>query len=207
MGSLRLAQKYGHPELAMQVKGLELPAYDPRGFYGMSLSLATSNRGACHLKAYLVSTESLSTPFEIDRFTGKGKPGLTKLFQELTSTIDSMGVCIFTNFALNPFHYASMMSAVNGEKMDSKDLLKIGERIWNIEKLFNLRAGLNRKDDTLPSRLMNEPFTSGHSKGVKIDLDPLLDEYYELRGWNNEGIPTNEKLEELDLIEEGRKVL
>ncbi len=199
MGSLKLSQKYGHPELAMQVKGLELPAYDPRGFYGMSLSLSTSNRGACHLKAYLVATESLSTPFEINRFTGKGKPGLTKLYQDLTSTIDSMGVCIFTSFALNPIHYANMMSAITGVKMNSKELLKIGERIWNIEKLFNLGAGLSRKDDTLPPRLMNEPFTSGHSKGVKIDLDPLLDEYYKIRGWTKEGIPTSEKLTELGL--------
>ncbi|PLX13277.1 MAG: aldehyde ferredoxin oxidoreductase, partial [Marinilabiliales bacterium] len=114
MGSKRLAEKYGHPELSMQVKGMELPAYDPRGFYGMSLSLSTSNRGGCHLKAYLVSTEALSTPFEIDRFSEKGKPGLAKLYQDLISTIDSMGVCIFTSFALNPIHYANMMSAITG---------------------------------------------------------------------------------------------
>ena len=207
MGSLRLAQKFGHPEISMQVKGLELPAYDPRGFYGMSLSLSTSNRGGCHLKAYLVSTEALATPFEIDRFSEDGKPGLVKLYQDLIATIDSMGVCIFTSFALNPIHYANMMSAVTGVKIDSIDLLKIGERIWNLEKLFNLRENLTRKDDSLPSRLLNEAFESGHSKGISINLEPLLDKYYVLRGWNNEGLPSEEKLKELDLIEEGKSVL
>ncbi len=207
MGSLRLAEKFGHPEIAMHVKGLELPAYDPRGFYGMSLSLSTSNRGGCHLKSYLISTEALETPFEINRFTEKGKPGLAILYQDLTATIDSMGVCIFTSFALNPIHYANMMSAVTGEKIDSIELLKIGERIWNIEKLFNLREGLSRKDDTLPPRLLNEAFESGHSKGIKVNLEPLLDKYYEIRGWNNKGIPSEEKLKELDLLEEGKSFL
>jgi aldehyde:ferredoxin oxidoreductase len=207
MGSKRLAEKFGHPELAMQVKGLELPAYDPRGFYGMSLSLSTSNRGGCHLKAYLVSTEALETPFEIDRFSEEGKPGLAILYQNLISTIDSMGVCIFTSFALNPIHYANMMSAVTGIKINSQELLKIGERIWNIEKLFNLREGLGRKDDTLPKRLLTEAFESGHSKGIKVNLEPLLDSYYEKRGWNNEGIPSEEKLKELDLLEEGKSFL
>lgn len=206
MGSYRLASKFGHPEIAMQVKGLELPAYDPRGFYGMSLSLSTSNRGGCHLKAYLVSTEALATPFEVDRFSENGKPGLAKLYQDLIATIDSMGVCIFTSFALNPIHYANMMSAVTGVKMNSTELLKIGERIWNLEKLFNLREGLTRKDDTLPPRLLNETFSSGHSKGKKVNLEPLLDKYYAARGWNNEGFPTEGKLKELDLVAEGKSI-
>lgn len=207
MGSMRLAQKYNHPELAMHVKGLELPAYDPRGFYGMSLSLSTSTRGACHLKAYLVSTEALETPFEIDRFSEKGKPGLVILYQNLIATIDTIGVCIFTSFALNPMHYANMLSTVLGINIDSNELLKIGERIWNLEKLFNLREGITRKDDSLPPRLLNDAFTSGHSKGVTVNLDPLLDTYYQKRGWDNEGVPTKEKLKELGLLEEGMKFL
>jgi len=207
MGSLRLATKFGHPELAMQVKGLEMPAYDPRGFYGMSLALSTSNRGGCHLKAYLVSTEALATPFEINRFSKEGKPGLTKLYQDLIATIDSMGVCIFTSFALNPIHYANMISAITGVQINSTDLLKIGERIWNLERLYNIREGLTRKDDSLPPRLTSESFSSGHSKGIVVDLDPLLDSYYKLRGWTKEGVPTAEKLKELDLVEEGKKVL
>jgi len=206
MGSFRLASKFGHPEIAMQVKGLELPAYDPRGFYGMSLALSTSNRGGCHLKAYLVSTEALSTPFEIDRFSEEGKPGLAILYQDLIATIDSMGVCIFTSFALNPIHYANMLSAITGIEISSKELLKIGERIWNLEKLFNLREGLTRKDDTLPPRLLNETFSAGHSKGIKVNLEPLLDKYYVARGWSNEGLPSDAKLEELGLLKEGKSI-
>ncbi|MCD4683418.1 MAG: aldehyde ferredoxin oxidoreductase family protein [Bacteroidales bacterium] len=200
LGSSRLAEKYGHPEVAMHVKGLELPAYDPRGFHGMSLTLATNNRGGCHLRSYLVSTEALSTPFPINRFEKKGKAGLAKLYQDLTTTIDSMVACLFTSFALNPDLYAKLVGTVMGIEMDGNDLLKTGERIWTIERLFNLREGKSRKDDTLPDRVLNQPFTSGLSKGYKIEFDELLDEYYHVRGWNNEGVPEKEKLEELDLV-------
>lgn len=204
MGSKRLAEKYNHPETAMHVKGLELPAYDPRGFYGMSLSLSTSTRGGCHLKAYLVSTEALATPFEVDRFSEEGKPGLAILYQNLIATIDSIGVCIFTSFALNPIHYANMLSVVLGFDIDSQGLLKIGERIWNLEKLFNLREGMSRDDDSLPPRLLNEAFAAGHSKGITVNLEPLLDKYYQKRGWDNDGVPQQEKLKELGLEEEGK---
>ena len=203
LGSARLAEKYGHPELAMHVKGLELPAYDPRGFHGMSLTLSTNNRGGCHLRSYLVSTEAISTPFAINRFESKGKAGLAKLYQDLTTTIDSMVACLFTSFALNPELYAKLVGSVMGIEMDGNALLKTGERIWTIEKLFNLREGKSRQDDTLPDRVLNQPFSSGLSKGHKIKFDELLDEYYQVRGWTKEGIPTAEKLAELNLIKEG----
>ena len=203
LGSARLAEKYGHPELAMHVKGLELPAYDPRGFHGMSLTLSTNNRGGCHLRSYLVSTEAISTPFAINRFESKGKAGLAKLYQDLTTTIDSMVACLFTSFALNPDLYAKLVGSVMGIEMDGNALLKTGERIWTIEKLFNLREGKTREDDTLPDRVLNQPFSSGLSKGHKIEFEKLLDEYYQLRGWNEDGIPKAEKLEELNLIQEG----
>jgi aldehyde:ferredoxin oxidoreductase len=202
LGSARLAEKYGHPELAMHVKGLELPAYDPRGFHGMSLTLSTNNRGGCHLRSYLVSTEAISTPFAINRFESKGKAGLAKLYQDLTTTIDSMVACLFTSFALNPELYAKLVGSVMGIEMDGKALLKTGERIWTIEKLFNLREGKSREDDTLPNRVLNSPFSSGLSKGHKIEFEELLDGYYEVRGWTHEGIPKAEKLEELGLTNE-----
>ncbi len=204
MGSAWLSEKYGHPEIAMHVKGMELPAYDPRGFHGMSISLVTNNRGGCHLRSYLISTEALTTPFAVNRFESKGKPGLTKLYQDLTATIDSMVACLFTSFALNPDLYANLVGSVTGIEMDGKALLKTGERIWTIEKLFNLREGKSRKDDTLPKRLLDEPLPSGLSKGYKIEFDAMLNEYYQVRGWTNEGIPTSEKLEELGLSEEGK---
>ncbi|MCD4729402.1 MAG: aldehyde ferredoxin oxidoreductase family protein [Bacteroidales bacterium] len=202
LGSARLAEKYGHPELAMHVKGLELPAYDPRGFHGMSLTLSTNNRGGCHLRSYLVSTEAISTPFAINRFERKGKAGLAKLYQDLTTTIDSMVACLFTSFALNPDLYAKLVGSVMGLEMDGNALLKTGERIWTIEKLFNLREGKSRKDDTLPDRVLNQPFSSGLSKGHKIEFDELLDEYYQVRGWTKDGIPSAEKLQELGLTYE-----
>ncbi|MDD3876119.1 MAG: aldehyde ferredoxin oxidoreductase family protein [Bacteroidales bacterium] len=199
MGSKRLAEKYGHPELAMQVKGLELPAYDARGFKGMSIAYATSNRGGCHLRCYTVAPEGVATPFAIDRFEGKGKSMLVKLYQENTAMIDSMGVCLFTAFALNPSLYAQYLSAVTGVEITADAYLKTGERIWNLERLYNNREGFTQKDDNLPNRILNEPFPSGKSKGVKIDLQPLLQEYYSIRGWSKEGLPCKEKLEELGL--------
>ena len=202
-GAARMAEKYGHPEMAMHVKGLELPAYDPRGLHGMSITLATNNRGGCHLRSYLVSTEALSTPFGVNRFSSNGKAGLARLYQDLTATIDSMVACLFTSFALNPDLYARLVGSVMGIDLDGEELLKTGERIWTIEKLFNLREGKTRDDDTLPVRLLDEPFQSGLSKGYKIEFQTLLDEYYQVRGWSNEGIPTPEKLSELNLVNEG----
>lgn len=207
MGSMRLAAKYGHPELAMHSKGLELPAYDSRGFKGMSIAYSTSNRGGCHLRCYTVGPEGVATPFAINRFSTNGKPLIVKLYQENTAMIDSMGVCLFTAFALNPDLYAQFLSAVTGVDIDGTAYLKIGERIWNLERLYNTREGFSRKDDSLPNRVLKEPFKSGHSKNKTIDLKPLLDEYYTIRGWTKEGIPTNEKLQELDLVEEGKKAL
>ena len=199
MGSKRLAEKYGHPELAMQVKGLELPAYDARGFKGMSIAYATSNRGGCHLRCYTVAPEGVATPFAIDRFEGKGKSLIVKLYQENTAMIDSMGVCLFTSFALSPALYAQLLSAVTGVEMTADEYLRIGERIWNLERLYNNREGFTSHDDVLPKRILSEPFPSGKSKNVKIELKPLIEEYYKIRGWDNNGVPTREKLQELGL--------
>lgn len=206
MGSRRLAEKYGHPELSMSVKGLEIPAYDPRGLKGMALSYATCNRGGCHLRGYMVGAEAISTPFEIDRFAEQGKPGLVKLFQDNTAIIDSLGVCIFTQFAINPDHYAMLWAAVTGIPTTGKEMLQKGERIWNLEKLYNLREGFTIKDETLPDRILNEPFKFGHSKGITIELDNMLNEYFKLRKWNQNGEASEEKLAELDLKEEVKKL-
>ncbi len=199
LGSKRLAEKYGHPEISMSVKGLELPAYDPRGLKGMALSYATCNRGGCHLRGYLVGAEAIATPFEISRFSSKGKPGLVKLFQDNIAIIDSLGACIFTQFAINPDHYAMLWSAATGVEAAGDDILLKGERIWTLERLYNLREGFNIDDDTLPQRILNEPFRYGHSKGITINLEELLEEYFKLRKWTNTGEVTKEKLEELGL--------
>jgi aldehyde:ferredoxin oxidoreductase len=198
-GSLRLASRFGHPELSMSVKGLELPAYDPRGFRSMGLAYATSPRGGCHLRAYFIGPEALATPYAVDRFGREGKAALVILYQDLSAAIDSLGLCMFTIFALNPEHYASLLSTVTGEPLDGKQILRIGEKIWNLERLFNLREGFTRKDDVLPPRFSQETLPRGHSKNRVVDLELLLEEYYRLRGWDADGVPTRGKLAELGL--------
>ena len=198
-GSKRFAEKHGCPELAMQVKGLELPAYDPRGAQGHALAYATSNRGGCHLRAYLIGPELLGTPALVDRTKPEGKADLVRNFQNLFSTIDSMILCVFTSFALNPYHYAKFMTAVTGLEYSGKDLMTIGERIWNLERLFNIREGFGRSDDSLPPRFLKTPLPEGGSRERTVFLEKMLGEYYSLRGWDDRGIPLKSKLEELGL--------
>ncbi len=198
-GAARLAQKYGAPEVAMVVRGQELPAYDPRGAQGHGLAYATSNRGGCHLRAYMISPEVLGVPQLVDRFETKGKPALVKHFQDVFAVIDSLIVCKFTSFAIWADEYAALLSAVTGVDVDAKGIEKIGERIWNAERVFNIFSiGDGRKYDTLPKRLLEEPMPEGPSKGHVVKLSEMLDEYYKVRGWID-GRPTRAKLEELGL--------
>lgn len=198
-GAYRLANKYGAPELAMTVRMQELPAYDPRGVQGHALAYATSNRGGCHLRAYMISPEVLGVPELVDRFSTQGKPGLVKHFQDVFAVIDSLVVCKFTSFAIWAEDYAKLLSAVTGFDVTAKDVEVIGERIYNAERVFNvLSFGDGRKYDTLPKRFLEEPMPEGPSKGYVVKLDEMLDEYYKLRGWVD-GRPTRAKLEELGL--------
>ncbi|MCR8433344.1 MAG: aldehyde ferredoxin oxidoreductase family protein [Crenarchaeota archaeon] len=198
-GALRLAQKYGAPELAMVVRGQELPAYDPRGAQGHGLAYATSNRGGCHLRAYLIAPEVLGVPELVDRFKTEGKGPLVKHFQDVFATIDSLVVCVFTCFALWSEDYAALLSAVTGWNYTAADIEKIGERIYNAERVFNILAfGDGRQYDTLPKRLLEEPMPEGPAKGHVTRLGEMLDEYYKARGWID-GRPTKAKLTELGL--------
>lgn len=197
-GSYRLCESYGVPELSMSSKKQEMPAYDPRGVQGQGLSYATSNRGGCHVRGYMISPEILGSPEKLDRFTTNGKATWTKIFQDLTATIDSLGLCLFTSFALGAPQYARMLSAATGEEVTVEGLLQKGERIWNLERMFNLEAGITPDQDTLPKRLLEDPVTDGPSKGEVTKLDIMLPEYYMVRGWDK-GIPTQEKLTELGL--------
>ncbi|MHA1238765.1 MAG: aldehyde ferredoxin oxidoreductase family protein [Candidatus Odinarchaeia archaeon] len=197
-GSKRLAEKYGAPELAMQVKGLELPAYDPRGSQGHALGYATSNRGGCHLRAYMISPEVFGIPKLLDRFTAEGKAEWVIYFQNLFATLDSMVICKFLTFALDEEHILGMFNAVTGWNWSKEDLLKTGERIYNLERLFINREGFKGESDTLPKRFLEEPLAEGNSKGVVVQLKPMLEEYYKLRSWEN-GAPSQEKIRELEL--------
>ncbi len=198
-GAARVADKYGRPDLFMGVKKQEFPAYDPRGTLGMGLQYATSNRGACHVRGYLIAPEILGFPVKADPHTSEGKAALTILFQDLTAVIDSSGICLFTALGMGAPELLAMLKTGTGFDYDMDEMMQAGERIWNLERLFNHRAGFSGKDDTLPKRLLDEPLTGGPAKGKTVPLDKMLTEYYRLRGWDVEGRPTREKLTALGL--------
>jgi len=199
LGSARFAALHGRPELSMSVKALEMPAYDPRGMKAQGLAYATSNRGGCHLRANMLGPEILGVPKMVDRFATLGKAGLLINMQNLNAVLDSLSVCKFTAFAMKEDYYARQLSAVWGEQLEPQELLLLGERIWNAERLFNLAAGFTRADDTLPPRLLTEPVAEGPSAGQVVDLPPMIDEYYISRGWDDGGVPSAAKLARLGL--------
>ncbi|MCB1852229.1 MAG: aldehyde ferredoxin oxidoreductase family protein [Gammaproteobacteria bacterium] len=199
LGSKRLCEKYGHPELSMSVKGQEFPAYDPRGIQGMGLTYATSNRGACHLRSYTVASEILGIPEKTDPLATEGKAGLVKAFQDATAAVDSTGLCLFTTFAWSLDDFQPQVDAACDGEWSLERLSEVGERIWNMERQFNLAAGFTGKDDTLPKRLLKDAAKSGPAKGRVNGLDQMLPEYYQLRGWDESGVPTRETLSRLGL--------
>jgi aldehyde:ferredoxin oxidoreductase len=199
LGSYRLAEEYGVPELSMSVKKLEMPAYDARGVQGQGLNFATSNRGGCHVRGYMISPEILGLPEKLDRFSIDGRAVWVKAFQDTTAVIDSLGLCLFTSFALGPDDYKDMFNTNVGEDWTTEKLLEAGERIWNLERMFNLKAGIKPEADKLPKRLLTEPIPEGPSKGHVHRLAELLPQYYQERGWSENGIPTKTKLSQLGI--------
>ncbi len=193
LGSKRLCEKLGHPELAMAVKGQEFAGYDSRALPGMGLGYATSNRGACHLRHDVFSQD-----MEDQTAAGKAEP--CKVSQDAIATIDSTGLCLFTSGSWDMADYAEQIDAACEGDWTREKLQHIGERIWNLERRFNLAAGLSRADDTLPSRLLHDPAPSGTAKGRVCELDTMLDEYYQLRGWDQQGVPTKTTLARLNLL-------
>lgn len=199
LGSKRLCEKYGHPELSMTVKGQEFPAYDPRGIQGMGLAYATSNRGACHLRGYTVASEILGIPEKTDPLETDGKAGLVKAFQDVTAAWDSTGLCLFTSFAWTLDNVAPQMDAACEGEWTSDRLLEAGERIWNLERDFNAKAGFTAADDTLPPRLLEERAKTGPAEGKVTGLAEMLPEYYQERGWTADGQITDETRSRLSL--------
>lgn len=198
-GSYRFAAIHNAPEFSMSVKGLELPAYDPRGMQGQGLLFATSNRGACHMRGNMLGPEVLGLPRLIDRLAVQGKAGIVAIHQNTAAVVDSLVLCRFVNMAVAEEYFARVLTALTGETYNADDLNRVGERVWNLERLYNLREGFMRADDTLPLRLLNEPVAAGPSAGETVHLAPMLDEYYEFRGWNPEGVPLPAKLQALGL--------
>jgi aldehyde:ferredoxin oxidoreductase len=198
-GSYRMAKKFGAPELSMSVKKLELPAYDPRGMQGQGLVFATGNRGACHETGNMLGPEVLALPRLIDRFATQGKAGIVSVHQNSAAVIDSLVYCKFANLAVSEEFFARTLTAVTGEHFTVDDLMMVGERVWTLERLYNLREGFTQEDDTLPDRLLNDPVPEGPSEGFTVNLAPMLAEYYAFRDWDKYGVPNPEKLKELSL--------
>ncbi|MBN2303157.1 MAG: aldehyde ferredoxin oxidoreductase, partial [Anaerolineae bacterium] len=198
-GSYRLAEKYGAPELSMSAKKLEMPAYDARGMQGQGLLFATSNRGGCHMRGNMLGPEILALPRLIDRFAYQGKAGIVAVHQDGAALADSLVVCKFANMAVAEEYFARQLNAMTGLDFVAGELMRTGERIYVLERLYNVREGFTRADDTLPPRLLNEPVTDGPSKGYTVNLEPMLDEYYQFREWDPNGVPTGAKLKQLGL--------
>ncbi len=191
LGSRRLAEKLERPELSMSVKSLELPAYDPRGAYGMALAYCTSNRGGCHLRAYPISHEILRKPVPTDRFSFSGKARIISIAEDTNAAVDSLVACKFAFFGASLEEYAELLTAVTGVAYSPQRLKEIGRRVVMTERYYNCSNGFSRIDDMLPERF----FTEQGSSGDGIDILPLdrarfeeeLDKYYRIRGLNLDG--------------------
>ena len=213
-GSRRASLKIGRGAeyFSMTVKGLEMAGWDPRGTVGMALAYGTSNRGGCHTTAAVFSLEipSLTGKYgnllpdpgkTYDQYSIEGKAELVKYVQDNRAAMSALGACYFAR-PLGLDDYAKLFSAVVGKSWTQKDLLKLGERIYNLEKVYNLRIGMSKKDDWLPKRFYEEPIPFGPSQGHKIEKNEylkMLEEYYSLRGWDHEGVPELEKVKNVNL--------
>ncbi|MFX0207574.1 MAG: 3-hexulose-6-phosphate synthase, partial [Candidatus Hodarchaeota archaeon] len=206
-GVQRAAEKIGKgtETFACHVKGLEMPAYDPRGVKGMALSYVTSNSGGTHLKAYTVIQEVMSLPHFVDPFVEENKAELVKTLQDVFAVLDSAEWCKFTSMAVFSTLkseiniYAKLLTTATGFYIDEIEFRKIGERIYNLERLFNVREGLTKLNDVLPQRFQTEPLPEGPAKGHTVAINNLLKEYYYIRGWEDSGVPSDRKLEELGI--------
>ncbi len=195
----------GSEKFAIHVKGLELPAYDVRGIKGMALAIAVSYRGACHLTGGVYGTELVGRWWKfdgIDRLSAENKGFEVKVHEDLMQVYDAVGLCKFSRHMYFLEGIPELVEAVTGMKLSNAELITIGERIYNVARAFNVREGFSRKDDTLPWRIMHEPIPKGKSAGSYVkpkELEHMLDEYYQARGWSEDGIPTKVKLVSLDL--------
>jgi len=199
-GVTRIAEHFGHPEIAMAVRGQSIPAYDPRGLKGMGLGYATSNRGACHLRGYSPASELGLIGLKTDPLAWEGKGELLKILQDIHAFSDSLDLCKFSAFAEGAEEYAAQYAAVCGiDDFTAEDVLKVGERVYNLERYYNQLAGEQPGSDKLPARFTTEPSTQPGSEGHVCELDQMLEEYYALRGWEN-GVVPEAKLRELEII-------
>jgi aldehyde:ferredoxin oxidoreductase len=196
-GSKRMGERFDRPDVFMGSKGQEFPAYDPRGFQGMGVAYATCNRGGCHLRAW---TPGLETAPGADPHTPTGKGEWVAQEQNRTTAHDNTGVCFFVGAGGGPLEsIVPCAAAATGIPYALTDFLEAGERTWNLERLWNMKAGMTKADDSLPDRLLKESHRAGPSAGITVDLETMLSAYYRQRGWDENGVPTQEKLMQLGL--------
>jgi aldehyde:ferredoxin oxidoreductase len=200
-GGQALAEEYGQSKRFMGVKGLPMAPFDPRGIQGMGLHFATCNYGPHHLYAYTFIDEVLRVHEAFDPWSTEGKPELVKRYQDMTAVMDSLGLCNWPLMGLKFNNFVPMINSCLGTEYKADDLLMIGERIWNQERLYNMRAGFDHSDDTLPTRFFQEPISDGPAQGQVSKVNEMLPRYYELRGWDERGEPRPETLKSLGLEE------
>jgi aldehyde:ferredoxin oxidoreductase len=202
-GALDFAQSCHRPELAMAVKGMELPAYDPRGAYGMALAYAVNTRGGCHQHAYPVSHEILRKPVATDRFSFSGKARIIKLAEDVNAVMDCLGVCRFASLAAGLEEYARAYTAATGVCVNGPELMTLGEGVCYAERIMNAENGFDACDDDLPPRFFTEPGSSGGDIEIPaIDRAAFLEarrKYYVVRGLDEDGRPTRETATRLGL--------
>ena len=202
-GGYRLAERYGHTELFMGVKRQEMPPCDPRAAQGLGLQYATSNNGPSYESGDTILSEMLGVNGKVDPLDYQGKASLVKEAQDLAALMESCGLCrkmLMGGFSV--LEIFAMMEMVTASGLNDSDLLKVGERVFNLERLFNIRAGLTGQDDTLPRRMLEEPLVGGRAAGQVNHLPEMLSEYRELRGWDEQGNPLAQRLADLGLADE-----
>ncbi len=207
MGSYRLAEKYGHPEIAVTARKQEFPGYDPRGSQGMGLLYATSNKGASHMEGDVAYEEVFGVPVKENPHSTEGKPELVKHFEDSFALIDSSGLCVFVaiRYVFNkdrlilPERLSEMMNLSTGAGYTPAEVMQAADRVYTLERMFLIKAGSGPEHDTLPYRMLHEPLPDGPAKGMVAELDKMLPEFYQKRGWDEKGYPTKEKLMELGL--------
>jgi len=225
-GARWLSQKYGGREFAIHVKGLELAAYDPRGSWGQGLAYAVANRGGCHLSATLFALEVFTGFLKPD--TTRAKARFVRFFESLNAAINSLQTCVFTSYAyileaplvkyspkailsfamqnlprlaikmIDVQEYNGLYASIMGSKLTQRNLLEIGDRVHTLERYMNTREGISRKDDVLPQRFLTEARLSD-PEGSTVPLDKMLDDYYKVRGYDSDGIPTPARLKKLHI--------
>jgi len=200
------AERLGSEEVAIHVKGLELPMHDPRAFLDMAVNYATANRGGCHLegltywRGYGLEWEEWGQAGEHDRLDSAGKAQVVYDFQNYLSVYNPLGLCKFIVKGLTgPETVVEWLNLAMGWDWDPDDLIRTGERLFNLKRMINVRLGITRADDTLPRRLLTQARPTGSAAGVLPDLEAMLEEYYQLRGWTAEGVPAEKKLWEMGL--------